>query len=195
MANRFTEKQKQFIYHYVHTLSGVDSVILAGYDVKSRDVARSIGAENLAKPHIRQEIDRQLQQSALTAQETLRLVKDIALGNVMDYIREDGSVDLAGLKKGGAGRVVKKYKSSVKSLPLKAGGEIKTTTFEIELYPADAAHEKLMKYHGLYQKDNAVQVNIHTEIKKLLEAEQITLEDVREEWPELADEFAGYFGS
>lgn len=46
-----THKEQGFVKDYVETHNATEAAS-RNYDVKSRDVARSIGAENLTKPHI-----------------------------------------------------------------------------------------------------------------------------------------------
>ena len=60
--NKLTYKQKAFVSEFVKTKNATTSALNA-YNVKNRSVARSIGAENLSKPYIRQSIDTLLQAS------------------------------------------------------------------------------------------------------------------------------------
>ena len=52
MPKRLSPKQKKFAKRYIETGNATQATIDAGYDIKSREVAQSIGAENLAKPMV-----------------------------------------------------------------------------------------------------------------------------------------------
>lgn len=54
---KLTEKQKAFCDFYIESFNATQSAIRAGY---SEDCARSIGYENLTKPHIKSYIDERL---------------------------------------------------------------------------------------------------------------------------------------
>ena len=56
--SKLTEKQKAFADYYIESLNATQSAIRAGYSV---DCARSIGYENLTKPHIKIYIDERLE--------------------------------------------------------------------------------------------------------------------------------------
>ena len=56
--SKLTEKQKAFADYYIESLNATQSAIRAGYSV---DCARSIGYENLTKPHIKSYIDERLE--------------------------------------------------------------------------------------------------------------------------------------
>ena len=56
--SKLTEKQKAFADYYIESLNATQSAIRAGYSV---DCARSIGYENLTKPHIKRYIDERLE--------------------------------------------------------------------------------------------------------------------------------------
>jgi len=62
MSNKLTYKQKAFVNEFVKTKNATTSAMNV-YDVKSREVAKSIGTENLSKPAIRQSIETLLQAS------------------------------------------------------------------------------------------------------------------------------------
>jgi len=57
MESQLTLKQKQFVKEYIDTKNATEAAMRV-YDCKSRNVANSIGAENLAKPSINDEIQR-----------------------------------------------------------------------------------------------------------------------------------------
>ncbi len=64
MARQLTRKQTAFVAKYVQTGNATEAAFSA-YDT-SRDVARSIGSENLTKPDIRRAIDEALKAYDIT---------------------------------------------------------------------------------------------------------------------------------
>ena len=57
-VSKLTEKQKAFADYYIESLNATQSAIRAGYSI---ECARSIGYENLTKPHIKSYIDERLE--------------------------------------------------------------------------------------------------------------------------------------
>src|SRR3990167_1576500 len=62
MNDKLTYKQKAFVNEFLKTKNATASAMNV-YDVKNRTVAKSIGAENLSKPAIREAIESILQSS------------------------------------------------------------------------------------------------------------------------------------
>lgn len=77
-----TAKQKKFCDEYVTDLNATQAAIRAGY---SKKTAYAIGWENLRKPEIRTYIDTRLKEFSFTADETTKLITDIARSNLGDY--------------------------------------------------------------------------------------------------------------
>ena len=63
-------------------LNATQAAIRAGYSKKTAGV---IGYENLTKPQIRAFIDKKLEENSLSKQETVKLISDIARGNLGEY--------------------------------------------------------------------------------------------------------------
>ena len=64
IRTQLTRKQSAFVANYVETGNATEAAF-AAYDT-SRDVARSIGSENLTKPDIRRAIDEALKAHDIT---------------------------------------------------------------------------------------------------------------------------------
>lgn len=77
-----TDKQKRFCEEYMRDFNATQAAIRAGYSEKT---AFSIGSENLRKPEIRGFIDAKLKTFALSADEVLKSLSDIAKSNLNDY--------------------------------------------------------------------------------------------------------------
>jgi phage terminase small subunit len=150
-----SNKQRVFIEEYLRCWNATEAARLAGYSEKT---ARFIGAENLTKPYIAEEIRLRLAEKQMSTDEALALLADQArgdLGDFMDVSRMGFSLNLldeSGQRKNT--RIIRKIKQ-------------KTTTFlgkkeddedreihevEIELYDAQAAIDKILRVHGKYKE-------------------------------------------
>jgi phage terminase small subunit len=83
---RLTNKQRAFIEHYLKCWNAAESARRAGY---SERTARFIGSENLTKPNIRAEIDKRLEELAMSAAEVLARLTDQATASMADFISLD----------------------------------------------------------------------------------------------------------
>lgn len=87
------EKQKAFCDHYIKTLNATEAAILAGY---SKKTARSIGAENLTKPYIKDYIELQLakmeEARIADATEVLQYLTGVMRGEIKDQFDLDASL-------------------------------------------------------------------------------------------------------
>lgn len=178
-----TAKQRVFVETYLQTWNATAAARAAGYSYPNVE-----GPKNLVKPSIAAEIRQRLNELHMSANEALARTADIARGDLSAWITDDGDIDLAALKASGKGHLLKKYRVVRRMRTTKDGDEFETTTTEIELYPADAAHDKLMRYHGLYN-DKVRVTSWQDEIVDLLRRGEIAAEDVAAAFPDLAEEF------
>lgn len=77
-----TKKQQRFADFYIISLNMSDSARKAGY---SEDSAGSIGFELMKKPEMRAYIDEKMREMSLSAEETKKLITDIARSSLNDY--------------------------------------------------------------------------------------------------------------
>src|SRR5690606_25337268 len=80
--SKLTTKQALFVQEYVKDFNATKASIRAGYSSKT---AYSIGSENLTKPEIKSEIKKVLDERALTSEQTIKLMTDIAGSSLNDY--------------------------------------------------------------------------------------------------------------
>ena len=82
-----TDRQQRFVEEYLTDLNATQAAIRAGY---SEDTARAIGCENLTKPDIAAAIEAAMAERSkrvqITADEVLRELVDVALGDVNELI-------------------------------------------------------------------------------------------------------------
>jgi phage terminase small subunit len=76
------EKQKQFCEQYLIDFNATQAAIRAGYSIKT---AYSIGSENLTKPEIKEAIRKRLDEAAITKEQTVKLISDIAQSSLNEY--------------------------------------------------------------------------------------------------------------
>ncbi len=87
-------KGKQFLFceHYIQTSNGTLSARLAGYKGNDATLA-SVACENLRKPKIRDYLRERYQEVAMSSDEVLMRLADIARANLSDYCDDDGTID------------------------------------------------------------------------------------------------------
>lgn len=128
-----------FVRHYLATFNASEAARQAGYSDRT---AYSIGWENLRKPEIREEIDRQLAAASMPASEVLARLTTHArfdIGELFDTNPETGALQLslAKAKERGVTHLIKKYSDG------KSG-------VSVEVYDAQSALALLGKHHGLF---------------------------------------------
>jgi len=90
------------------------------------------------------------------ADEALKLQADIARGDITQFFTPIGNLDFDKLMESGNGRLVKKIKQRTITKIGKTEKDEDTEILEteLELYPADAAQERILKMHGKIKPDN-----------------------------------------
>lgn len=81
--SKLTDKQQRFIEEYCVDFNATQAAIRAGY---SQSTARVIGQENLLKPAISEKIKKHLESLTLSAEETTKMIADMAKANITDYM-------------------------------------------------------------------------------------------------------------
>jgi len=156
----FTNKQKIFIAEYLVDLDGAQAAARAGYSKKS---ANAIAAENLSKPHIKAEIDRQIEERkkklSVTAEAVINELALVGFANMADFIviDEGGSIQAIPLNKltEGKSRIIKKVKEKRVIRTVKGtkdnpdGEEVLDATYEFELCDKVKSLELLSRHLGL----------------------------------------------
>ena len=74
-----TTKQKLFVREYVKQNGNGQKAALRVYDAKNGNVARNIASENLAKPNVKEELDRVLQKGELQLNKITDRLSDIII--------------------------------------------------------------------------------------------------------------------
>jgi phage terminase small subunit len=150
--HKFTKKQQVFINEYLLRFNVTKAAQAAGYSEKT---AYSIGWELLRKPEIKAEIDRRLDEVRLGKPEVLRLLSDIAHGDMGDFLAIGSmgfGLDLEGAREAGITKLIKKVKQKTTTFLAKSESaeDREVHEIEIELYDAQSALVTLGKHHGLF---------------------------------------------
>ena len=83
-AIKLTTKQERFCQEYLVDFNATRAAKRAGYSQKT---AYSIGNENLSKPEIKTRIEKRVKELALSADETTKLITDIAKSSLNNYFK------------------------------------------------------------------------------------------------------------
>lgn len=139
-----TDLQRAFIDEYLVDLNGAAAARRAGYSAAS---ARSIASENLTKPDIRAAIDARLKERAMSADEAIARLTEMARGSVGAFVRvQDGKATLDISSAGAPLHLIRKLKVTERHL----GEELREVKTELELHDAKDALVQILKLHGSY---------------------------------------------
>jgi phage terminase small subunit len=152
---RMTNKQRIFIDEYLRSFNATRAAIRAGY---SKKTARSIGCENLTNPDIKAEIDARLAESHMGADEALKLLADMARGDIGDLVDDNALLDLRMAREKGMTKLLRKIKQKTITHigKLENEGDTEITEIEFEMYSAKDAIDTILKAGGKLQGSDVV---------------------------------------
>jgi phage terminase small subunit len=156
MSN-LTDKQQAFINEYLKCFNATKAAIEAGYSEKS---ARSIGAENLTKPDIADEIAVRIADAKMSADETLLSLAEIARGDMSDFFTVYGKVPVLDFEKAQKNGKL----GLIKKLSLKEG------EISFELYDKQSALNTFAKHHGLVSERIRIDISLMVEFVDTMKA-------------------------
>ena len=125
----------------------------AVYGVEDDDVAGASAARLLGKARIVEEIGKRITEKAMSADEVLTRLADMArgdLGDFMDIESMSFDISLQKAKELGLTHLIKKVKQRTVTTVDRQGEETETNVQEIELYSSIEALQLLGKYHSLF---------------------------------------------
>ena len=125
-----------------------------------------------------------MEKLAMPSYEVIKRLTDMASGDLSKYLNEDGSIDINAMKADGMGYLLKKYKRVKRTLTAKGIPIGEEEYLDVELYPADGALDKLMRYHSLYN-DKTI-LDLPRELLDLIRSKQFTPEQIRVMFPDVA---------
>ena len=151
-------RRKAFIDHYF--ACGFNATEAARLSGSPDDSARNDGWSLLHEKEVKEEIQRRFDELHMSANETLKLLADIARGDLGDFltVEKDGTFSLDLSAANGKTKLIKKIKNK-KVIYSGTTVDREIHTEEIELYSALDALDKFLRVHGKYQDS----LNIKTE--------------------------------
>jgi hypothetical protein len=128
----------------------------AVYPKVTDESARTLSSKLFADVHFSAHLEARLAEVHMSADEALRLMADIArgdIGDLMDITSMGGMINLKRAQELGLTKLIKKVKQkTVTKLGKKEDDEdVEIHDLELELYPADAALERILKITGKYK--------------------------------------------
>jgi phage terminase small subunit len=152
-----TTKNQLFIAEYLKDLNATQAAIRAGY---SKHSARAQGCRLLTNADIKTEIDAQIAERVMSADEVKLRISDIARGDMadlMDITTSGFTLELMEKDENGELKVkdktklIKKIKQKVTTFIAKSESQDdrEVVETEIELYSSQEALNTLAKHHGL----------------------------------------------
>lgn len=146
MADKLTGKQAKFVDAYIICLNGTEAARRAGY-AGDDNVLAVTASENLRNHKIIHAIDEKLSAYAMTANEVLIHLTDIARGDIADAVTVFGNPDIDQAGTRGKSHLIKRIRTKTITTD---DQEIHET--EIEMYDRLKALDLLAKYHDLVNK-------------------------------------------
>jgi hypothetical protein len=135
-------KQQAFVEAYLRHFNATRAAVEAGYSEKT---AYSQGHRLLKKAEIRALLESRLSAAAMSADEVLTRLSDMARADIGDFL----DLDIQRLKRHPRSRLLKRVKRTIKTRVI---GEVEETTevIEIELHDPQAALVQLGRHHRLW---------------------------------------------
>lgn len=141
------DRQTLFVEEYCKTFNRTQAAIAAGYSPKT---ARAIGAENLTKPDIAEAIRQRLNESAMTADEVLKRLAEIARGDLGDMLTVKGGDIVVDLAKAVTAQKTGLIKLTQKTTRTTGETVIEDVVTSIELHDPLTALNLIGKNHKLF---------------------------------------------
>lgn len=144
--NVISPQMLAFVDHYIVTLNGTEAARLANYQ-GSDEVLASTASRLLRNEKVIAEISRRLERFAMSANEVLVRLTDIARADIADALSPQGAIDPLEAKRRGKSHLIKRFKTKEVTADDKV-----TYETEIELHDSLKALELLAKYHDLVNR-------------------------------------------
>jgi phage terminase small subunit len=166
-------KQRIFVDEYLKCWNASEAARKAGY---SKKTAGAIGAENLTKPEISDEIQARLKESHMSADEALDLLSALARGDMaklMDVTAMGFNLDMQKAQEAGLTKLIKKVKQKTTIYNAKKESEEdrEVTELELELYDSQAAIDKILHIHGKFVDKHDITLNDSNIVVRLVSDE------------------------
>jgi len=158
MANgKLTHMQQMFVNEYLQSWNATEAAILAGY---SKKTARAQGSRLLTNVNIIAIVESRLESNAITADETLQGLSDMATSDISDFVRVSAGLPIVDFEKAEkAGKL-----HLIKKLVVQEG------KISFELYSKQRALETMAKHYGLLNTKIEIDISLVIEVVAAIES-------------------------
>jgi phage terminase small subunit len=146
MTTNWTKKRRAFLEEFLECFNATEAARRAGY--KHPNVQ---GPTLVKLSIIEDEIERRLKAKAMTADEALGRLADMARADISEFIADFGAIDWDAVQE--AGHLVKRISHR------------KGQQSQIELHDAQAALDKILKAHGAYSSNLHITGDVTIEVR------------------------------
>ena len=173
MTPTLTAKQRAFVLEYPKDFNATQAAIRAGYSVKS---ATLIGHENIRKPNIKDAIEYEFKQRALSLDEILARLEEQATASIANFlvINPDGdrmAFDPEFVRQNG--HLIKSIRAKTAVKYSEKGDQFEYTSLELTLHDAQRALELLGKHHQAFTDRLELSGKIEHEHRYLTDSEVV----------------------
>lgn len=166
---KLTRKQQVFIAEYCRCFNASEAARRAGYSEKT---AYSIGSRLLKDVEVSAAIQAKLAEIHMSADEALKLMADIARGDVaqlMDVTPMGFNMDMSKAKEQGLTRLIKKVKQKTVTHIAKSESDEdrEVVELEVELYDAQAAIRDVLKVHGKFADKVKIEGGVDIVVRRI----------------------------
>jgi phage terminase small subunit len=162
LGNGLTLRTNRFIDHWLKNGNGTESARIAGFNGNEQTLAVT-ASQLLRNPKVAAEIKRRLGKHIASADEVLETLTNHSRADLAEVLESDGSFNLAGAKRRGVSRLLKKLKVKTRYEKDAEGNPVPVTEHEFELHDAQAATVHLGKFHKLFADKSEVEVSIDSD--------------------------------
>jgi phage terminase small subunit len=156
---KLTNKQRIFIDEYLRSFNATRAAIRAGY---SEHTAYSSGQRLLKDVELKSLIDARIAESHMGADEALKLLADMARGDIGDLVDNNSLLDLRMAREKGMTKLLRKIKQKTITHigKLENEGDTEITEIEFEMYSAKDAIDTILKAGGKLNSDINITVTL-----------------------------------
>lgn len=141
-------KHEQFINEYLQCWNATQAYLKV-YPKSSYGAARRDASRLLTNADIAQEVQRRIDENAMSSNEVLARLAEHARGDIDDYLSADGFFDIQAARRAKRTRLIRKYKTKSTTVVID-DTERTTVEVEFEMYDAQSALNLLGRHHKLF---------------------------------------------
>ena len=146
-----SRKHLRFIDEYLRTFNGTRAY-MAVYPKASYESAMALSSKLLGDIKISTVLAERLKEAHMSADEALKLMSDIAHGDVGALLDDYGNIDIKAVKEAGLTKLIKKFRQKTTTIIGKkeSDDDKEIVELDVELYSAQEAQRDILKIAGKY---------------------------------------------